>query len=461
MQCDYFSMHFFCQCSWIFQAIHCYLFFVYRQLWLKTKRCYNILDISLTSECTEWCRQAENIQFFSEVMARLWLVVAIYLGSARFPPLDEGISYTQVSAGEDHTVLLRSDGQAVACGRPNGQCEIPPLDEGISYVQVSAGTEHTVLLRSDGQAVACGDNYHRQCEIPSLDEGISYVQVSASREHTVLFRSDGQAVACANFHRQCKIPPLDERISYVQVSTGGGHTVLLRSDGQAVACGDDVHRQCEIPPLDEGISYVQVSAGRLHTVLLRSDGQAVACGRPNGQCEIPPLDEGISYVQVSAGREHTVLLRSDGQAVACGCNYRGQCEIPPLESGHCYVSLVTRQVLQLEFACEGDAVIVSCLGLDGHEVLRLKARKSDRAADICGRVARELNTSSKSLRLFDMVLPNGQLFASSSRADPLTKLSDVIWIRNVKRVRLCQSKMFETKVRICILYCRSFMESWY
>ena len=47
-------------------------------------------------------------------------------------------------------------GQAVACGSNFlGWCDIPSLDEGVSYCQVSAGVYHTVLLRSDGHAVAC------------------------------------------------------------------------------------------------------------------------------------------------------------------------------------------------------------------------------------------------------------------------------------------------------------------
>ena len=38
---------------------------------------------------------------------------------------------------------------------------------------------HTALLRSDGNAVACGENSFGQCAIPPLDGGISYTQVSA------------------------------------------------------------------------------------------------------------------------------------------------------------------------------------------------------------------------------------------------------------------------------------------
>ena len=89
-----------------------------------------------------------------------------------------------------------------------GQCNIPPLDEGMSYTQVSAGAGHSVILRGDGSAVACRILDRRQCDIPPLDQGVSYTQVSASVHHTVLIRSDGSAVASGNnVHGQCDIPP--------------------------------------------------------------------------------------------------------------------------------------------------------------------------------------------------------------------------------------------------------------
>ena len=380
-------------------------------------------------------------------------------GQCNIPPLDEGISYSQVSAGNCHTVLLRSDGQAVACGlNSDGRCSIPPLDEGLSYIQVSTGPFHTVLVRSDGQAVACGENSHGRCSIPPLDEGISYSQVSAGNCHNVLLRSDGQAVACGlNSSGRCNIPPKEAGVSYIQVSAGGLHTVLLRTDGQAVACGSNSHGQCSIPPLDEGLSYSQVSAGYTHTVLLRSDGQAVACGaNSNGQCSVPPLHEGLSYSQVSAGESHTVLLRSDGQAVACGWNPDGQCSIPSLRSwrewfgfaspSYRYINALPirgkDRVVQVDFLLQDDAgVILTYVGLDGLEVLRLKAQKSDRTVDVCSRAARELNTNVENLR---MVLPDARLLATIYKANPFATLSDVIsgwakmasilWLRMGERV---------------------------
>eukprot|EP00435_Cladocopium_sp_Y103_P013954 s760_g3.t1 len=360
-------------------------------------------------------------------------------GECNIPPLDAGVTYTQVSAGGYHTALLRSDGCAVACGLHDyRECEIPPLDAGVTYTQVSAGGYHTALLRSDGCAVACGLRGHGEWVIPPLDEGVTYTQVSAGGDHTVLLRSDGCAVACGlNAHGECDIPPLDEGVTYTQVSAGGYHTVLLRSDGRAVACGRCGNGACDIPPLDEGVTYTQVSAGAYHTALLRSDGCAVACGKKSfGECDIPPLDEGVTYTQVSAGGDHTVLLRSDGFAVACGRNDYGQRKIPPLKSWYqclkswrqlfgfsspslLYISDLKplgrkpERVLQLCFDREADAIIVTCSGLDGLEVLRLRASGADLAADVSSQLA--LQADEQQLRI---VLPDGQLLEAVCTADP-------------------------------------------
>jgi len=82
------------------------------------------------------------------------------------------------------------------------------------------------------------------------------------------------------------------------------------------------------------------------------------------------------------------------------------------------------RVVQVDFLLEGDTgVILTCVGLDGLEVLRLKAQRSDRAVDVCSRVARELNTNARNLRL---VLPDRRLLASISKANTFATLSDVI-----------------------------------
>jgi len=66
-------------------------------------------------------------------------------------------------------VLIGSDGGAVAVGdNAEGQCNIPPLDERMAYTQLSSGFDHTLLLRSDGNAAAIGkavmDNATFRCQ---------------------------------------------------------------------------------------------------------------------------------------------------------------------------------------------------------------------------------------------------------------------------------------------------------
>ena len=124
----------------------------------------------------------------------------------------------------------------------------------------SAGRRHTVLLRSDGAAVACGDNEEGGCDLPELEEGTIYTQVVAGCGHTILLRSDGAAVACGrNDWGQCNLPAMEEGTTYVQVAAGMVHTVVLRSDGETVVRGCNEQGQCNVPALEAGVYIISSS----------------------------------------------------------------------------------------------------------------------------------------------------------------------------------------------------------
>ena len=53
-------------------------------------------------------------------------------------------------------------------------CSIPGPIERITYTQVAAGAEHTVLLKSRGTSAAVGGNCRGQCNIPGLADGVKY-----------------------------------------------------------------------------------------------------------------------------------------------------------------------------------------------------------------------------------------------------------------------------------------------
>eukprot|EP00929_Paragymnodinium_shiwhaense_P056673 TRINITY_DN28364_c0_g5_i1.p1 TRINITY_DN28364_c0_g5~~TRINITY_DN28364_c0_g5_i1.p1 ORF type:complete len:1149 (-),score=203.64 TRINITY_DN28364_c0_g5_i1:86-3532(-) len=277
-----------------------------------------------------------------------------------------------VACAEDALVVQSND---TSVG--DGRCTVPALPMGTTYVSCAAGAGHTVLLRSDGQAVAFGRNREGRCSVPRSPPGIRYVAVATGYWHTVLVQSDGLAVAFgSNSDGQCNVPVLPSGVQYVAAAAGECHTVLLRSDGCAVAFGDDSYGRCQVPPLPEddffrsaccspeladpsekaadalqlrqcqpprrpssplvrrhfgSVRYVAVAAGQCHTVLLRSDGQVVAFGdNSDGRCLVPSLPPKVTYVGVEAGCYHTVLLRSDGACVAFGYNKDGRCDVPPL-----------------------------------------------------------------------------------------------------------------------------------
>ncbi|CAK9056746.1 unnamed protein product [Durusdinium trenchii] len=157
---------------------------------------------------------------------------------------NEGVAYTQVSAGGYHSVLLRSDGSAVACGfNDHGQCKIPPLEKGVCYTQVSAGHAHSVLLRSDGSAVACGTNDVGQCDIQPLEEGVCYTQVSAGHVHSVLLQSDGSGVAFGdNRFGTCSFPSVETTGCCYLVDCGKDYIlqvgVAFKDDAAVLTCCD-------------------------------------------------------------------------------------------------------------------------------------------------------------------------------------------------------------------------------
>ena len=66
-------------------------------------------------------------------------------------------------------MLLRSDGHVAACGYL--RYDLPPVEDGLSYVQVSAGwSQWPLLLRSDGKVVMCPSD--------KTEDGVTYVQAS-------------------------------------------------------------------------------------------------------------------------------------------------------------------------------------------------------------------------------------------------------------------------------------------
>eukprot|EP00438_Fugacium_kawagutii_P023702 Skav227685 [mRNA] locus=scaffold2108:149625:149906:- [translate_table: standard] len=80
------------------------------------------------------------------------------------------------------------------------------------------------------------------------------------------------------------------------------------------------------------------------------------------------------------------------------------------------------RILQLDFLHEGDAMILRCVGMDGEEVMRLRATGFDLVANVLKHFSCKLQVCSERHRV---VLPDGQLLDAVCSADPFATIATV------------------------------------
>ena len=107
----------------------------------------------------------------------------------------------------------------------NGQCDV---DSWTDIVAISAGQYHTVGLKTDGTVVAVGENSYGQCDVDSWK---NIVSICTGEDHTVGLRSDGTVVATGkNGSNQCNVKSWKDIVS-IGIGTDGISTVGTKSDG--------------------------------------------------------------------------------------------------------------------------------------------------------------------------------------------------------------------------------------
>ena len=150
-----------------------------------------------------------------------------------------------------HTVLMGNDNKHLEiCGGIRvgtlqmGDFSFPKLMEGETYTQVSCGDGHTVVLTSKGRAQACGNNEFGQCSFPSLPDADTHFALAWSPEVVIcqISYDDDEAVCRSmngNIFRRCTVSNLDTTVqhSVEQMYDGqmaGRKLCLVIPDGQLV-----------------------------------------------------------------------------------------------------------------------------------------------------------------------------------------------------------------------------------
>lgn len=188
-----------------------------------------------------------------------------------------------VAAGEFHTVGVQEGGMSLfATGwNENGPCNVSGLvyAGAAPIIAVTAGYEHTVVLREDGTVAAVGNNQKGsgQCSVHGWQR---ITQIDAGTYHTVGLREDGTVAATGdNTYGQCNV---GSWYNIVAIAAGDYYTIGLRSDGTVVATGQNDMGQCNVFGWTD---IVEIAAGHSHTVGLQANGSGIATGRnDHGQC---------------------------------------------------------------------------------------------------------------------------------------------------------------------------------
>jgi alpha-tubulin suppressor-like RCC1 family protein len=241
-----------------------------------------------------------------------------------------GVTFSQVEAGRAHSVALDSDGNAYSWGDNtygqlgNGTKTNSPVPvsvhapDGVTFTQLAAGDSDTAAIASDGNAYSWGRNYDgdlgngsaSDSSVPTkvqAPEGVSFTQISAGIYTTVALDSDGHA--------------------YAWGQNDDGEL------GNGTISGSFVPVRVHLPA---GVTFTQVEAGHYYFVAVGSDGNTYAWGaNSSGQlgdgttttATVPILMQtpaGVKFTQMGAGGAFTLAVGSDGNTYAWGLNAHGQ-----------------------------------------------------------------------------------------------------------------------------------------
>lgn len=282
----------------------------------------------------------------------------------------DGTSYVPVAVdgGENHTVVLYSNGTVAAIGsNTSGQCNVSGWT---NIQQIAAGFNHTVGLRADGTVVAAGSNSDGQCNVGTWRD---IVQVAAGQAHTLGLRRDGTVVATGrNWDNQCRVEnwrgitqigaamvnsvgmtakgQLMVRGAYTNMDNfyingwsglssmgiGTGFFAGIYPDGSVVGLGHNTDPNGYGYYDDISVSgwrnVKQLAVGRCNAFGLTWYGTVLCSGRNDfGQIGAVQSWSDISYI--AAGVNHVIGIQSDGALVAAGDTSYGKCDVASLGSG--------------------------------------------------------------------------------------------------------------------------------
>ena len=152
-----------------------------------------------------------------------------------------------IDAGYRHTLVLLRSGQVITCSNVTATCKdeaangtaafkSTPATAQYGVTQIQAGIDFSVVLRSDRKVVAWGDSSYNHLAIPL---GIKPVtQIAVGGDHTLALQDDGTVVAWGdNSEGQSTVP--NGLTDVVYVAAGANSSAAVTRNGRVVIWGEN------------------------------------------------------------------------------------------------------------------------------------------------------------------------------------------------------------------------------
>jgi alpha-tubulin suppressor-like RCC1 family protein len=156
-----------------------------------------------------------------------------------------------ISAGNNHTLALKSDGTVIAWEGYGNEISVP--EDLSDVVDISAGWYHSLALKSDGTVIVWGEsNPFGELNVPS---GLSdVVQVLGGQHTSTVLKSDGTVV---NWGKNDDVPIWLSDVISIQGESGSGQTLALKANGELASWGPNTWGQLNVGTELGYIGYVQ------------------------------------------------------------------------------------------------------------------------------------------------------------------------------------------------------------
>ena len=293
----------------------------------------------------------------------------------------DGIEYVQVSVGEHYMIALDNEGNIWSWGNnregqlgngSKGENVLVPtkITNGIKYTQISAGDKHSLALDNEGNIWSWGYNYDGELGngssgananilVPTkIANGVKYTQISVGPRYSLAvdnegniwswgYNSDGQlGNGESGYDKDILIPTkITNETKYQQISAGNEHSLALDNEGNIWSWGSNSEGQLGngksgysenvlIPTkITNGTKYTSIVAGNYTTLALDNDGNLWICGRNydgvlgigmgENICVLQKLDLETKFKGVATHRT-SYLIDEDGYMWSAGIPYPGR-----------------------------------------------------------------------------------------------------------------------------------------